>query len=333
MTVRRASGAQEWPQRTVKLVVGFGRRRRHRHRRRASSRIRCRKNSGSRSSSRTSRAPAARSRATRSPRADKDGYTLVMIGERPRHRRGDEQVAALRHAQSVRAGGAGRDRRPVIVAHPDFPAKQREGIGRAAKADPGKVTFASVGLGSTQHFTGELFRQMANVDMLHVPFRGSPAAITAVLGKQVDVLFETVPAVLGQVQSGELKALAVTGSERFPAVPDVPTGIEFGVLPRLRNHHLVRRRWRRTGRPPRSSPSSTRRSTRRWRPRRAGAPDQGGRGREGLQPAGFRPRTWRANSPAGTRCASWPASRSSSGAGTAARSPRGFQRVDLQCSR
>jgi len=64
-----------------------------------------------------------------------------------------------------------------------------------------------------------------------VPFRTSPEAITALLGKQVDVVFETVSAVLGQVQSGQLKALAVTGRERFPAVPDVPAAIESGVLP------------------------------------------------------------------------------------------------------
>jgi tripartite-type tricarboxylate transporter receptor subunit TctC len=67
--------------------------------------------------------------------------------------------------------------------------------------------------------------------MLHVPFRTSPEAIAAVLGRQVDILFDTVSAVLGQVQSGQLKALAVTGKDRFPAVPDVPAAIESGVLP------------------------------------------------------------------------------------------------------
>ena len=67
--------------------------------------------------------------------------------------------------------------------------------------------------------------------MLHVPFRTSPEAINAVVGKQADVLFDTISAVLGQVQSGQLKALAVTGKDRFPAVPDVPAAIESGVLP------------------------------------------------------------------------------------------------------
>ena len=119
----------------------------------------------------------------------------------------------------------------VIVANAKFPAGDVNSLIARAKAEPGKITFASVGLGSTQHFSGELFKQMAGVDLLHVPFRGSPAAVTAVLGGQVDVLFETVQAVLGQVQSGELKALAVTGRERFPDFPNVPTVIESGSLP------------------------------------------------------------------------------------------------------
>ena len=101
----------------------------------------------------------------------------------------------------------------------------------AAKANPGQIKFASPGFGATQHFTGELFRQTADINILHVPFRTSPEAISAVLGKQVDVLFDTISAVLGQVQSGQFKALAVTGKDRFPAVPDVPAAIESGVLP------------------------------------------------------------------------------------------------------
>ena len=73
--------------------------------------------------------------------------------------------------------------------------------------------------------------QTAGVKIVHVPFRNSPEAISSVLGRQVDVLFDTISALIGQVQSGELKALAVTGKGRFPAVPDVPTVIESGVVP------------------------------------------------------------------------------------------------------
>jgi tripartite-type tricarboxylate transporter receptor subunit TctC len=119
----------------------------------------------------------------------------------------------------------------IIVTRPDFPVSNVKELVAAAKADPGKLSFASPGFGATQHFTSELFTQTADIKVLHVPFRTSPEAFAALLGKQVDVLIDTISAVLGQVQSGQVKALAVTGKDRFPAVPDVPAAIESGVLP------------------------------------------------------------------------------------------------------
>jgi tripartite-type tricarboxylate transporter receptor subunit TctC len=164
-------------------------------------------------------------------RADKDGYTLgimtagqIIAAVMNKSLRYDT-LTAFDPISLVATAGL------IIVARPDFPANDAKELVMAAKANPGKIAFASPGFGATQHFTGELFKQIAHVDMLHVPFRTSPEAISAVLGKQVDVLFDTVSAVLGQVQSGQLKALAVTGKDRFPAVPDVPAAIESGVLP------------------------------------------------------------------------------------------------------
>jgi tripartite-type tricarboxylate transporter receptor subunit TctC len=119
----------------------------------------------------------------------------------------------------------------MMVTRPDFPANNVKELVALAKADPGKIVFASPGFAATQHFAGELFKQIAGVNLLHVPYRSSPEAVGAVLGKQVDVLFDTVSALIGQVQSGSLKALAVTGKNRFPAVPDVPAAIESGILP------------------------------------------------------------------------------------------------------
>jgi tripartite-type tricarboxylate transporter receptor subunit TctC len=119
----------------------------------------------------------------------------------------------------------------LIVTRPDFPANNVKELVAAAKADPGKIVFASPGFAATQHFAGEMFKQIAGVNLLHVPFRTTPEAINAVLGKHADVLFDTVSALLGQVQSGSLKALAVTGRDRFPAVPNVPAAIESSVLP------------------------------------------------------------------------------------------------------
>jgi tripartite-type tricarboxylate transporter receptor subunit TctC len=119
----------------------------------------------------------------------------------------------------------------LIVARPDFPAADVKGLVAAAKANPDKFVFASAGFGATQHLAAELFMQSAGIRMLHVPFRSSPEAIAAVAGRQVDVLFDTVSALIGQVHGGQLKALAVTGKDRFPAVPDVPTAIESGMVP------------------------------------------------------------------------------------------------------
>jgi tripartite-type tricarboxylate transporter receptor subunit TctC len=164
-------------------------------------------------------------------RADKDGYTLgimtagqIIAAVMNKSLRYDALGSFDPVAQVATAG-------LIIVTRPDFPANDVKGLIAAAKANPGKISFASPGFGATQHFTGELFRQTAGVNILHVPFRTSPEAISAVLGKQVDVLFDTISAVLGQVQSGQLKALAVTGKDRFPAVPDVPAAIESGLLP------------------------------------------------------------------------------------------------------
>jgi tripartite-type tricarboxylate transporter receptor subunit TctC len=163
--------------------------------------------------------------------ADKDGYTLgimtagqIIAAVMNKSLRYDTLTAFDPVAQVATAS-------LIIVTRPDFPANNVKDLIAAARAKPGNIAFASPGFGATQHFTGELFKQVAGVDMLHVPFRSSPEAISALLGGQVDVLFDTVSAVLGQVQSGQLKALAVTGKERFPAVPTVPAAIESGVLP------------------------------------------------------------------------------------------------------
>jgi tripartite-type tricarboxylate transporter receptor subunit TctC len=119
----------------------------------------------------------------------------------------------------------------MIVVRPDFPANDVKELIAVAKKEPGKILFASPGFGATQHFAGEMFKQTAGVELLHVPFKTTPEAINAVLGKHADVLFDTVSAVIGQVQGGQLKALAVTGKDRFPAVPNVPAVVESGVMP------------------------------------------------------------------------------------------------------
>ena len=117
----------------------------------------------------------------------------------------------------------------IAVVHPDFPAKNLQELIGVLKASPGKYNFASPGVGTTQHFAGELFGQMAGVQMTHIPFRGTPAAVAALLGKQVDVVIELIQPVLGHVQSGQLRAIGVTSPQRFFSVPDVPTFGESGL--------------------------------------------------------------------------------------------------------
>ena len=117
----------------------------------------------------------------------------------------------------------------VLVTRKDFPATNVKELIAAAKAQPGKLNFASVGNGTTQHFSGELFRQLAGVDVKHIPYRSSPAAITGLLAGEVDFTFELVQAVLGQIRAGELKPLAVTSPTHDPALPELPTVAESGL--------------------------------------------------------------------------------------------------------
>lgn len=117
----------------------------------------------------------------------------------------------------------------ALVTSPSFPPKTVKELVAAAKAEPGKFNFASVGAGTTQHFAGELFRVQAGIDIKHVPYRTTPAALTGLLSNDVHMTFELMPAVQGQVAAGKLRILAVTSPERFPAMPDVPTIAESGI--------------------------------------------------------------------------------------------------------
>lgn len=163
--------------------------------------------------------------------AAKDGYTIAnmsagqIIASAMTKQMKFDPVAAFDPISQVAEAGL------IVAVRPDYPAKSIKELIELAKAKPDEIVFASPGFGATQHLAAELFMQVAGIKMRHVPFRTSPDAITALLGKQVDVLFDTVTALIGQVESKELKALAVTGKERFPAVPDVPTVMESGVMP------------------------------------------------------------------------------------------------------
>jgi tripartite-type tricarboxylate transporter receptor subunit TctC len=111
----------------------------------------------------------------------------------------------------------------VMVVNPSVPAKTVAEFIAYAKSNPGKINMASAGVGGTIHLAGELFKSMAGIDMLHVPYRGSPAAISDLMTGRVQVMFDAVPSSLPHIRSGALRALAVTTLARSDVLPDVPT--------------------------------------------------------------------------------------------------------------
>ena len=117
----------------------------------------------------------------------------------------------------------------VIVVHPGVPAKTLQEFVAYAKANPGKINFASPGFGTSPHLLGELLKQRTGVEIVHVPYRGATPAIVDLVAGQVQMLFDNVRNVQAFIQDGRLRALAVTSERRSPEMPDLPTLAEAGV--------------------------------------------------------------------------------------------------------
>ncbi|MBL8310497.1 MAG: tripartite tricarboxylate transporter substrate binding protein [Burkholderiales bacterium] len=117
----------------------------------------------------------------------------------------------------------------VLVAAPPFPVNSVKELIDLSRKEGGKVTFASSGSGTSIHLSGELFKQLAGVQMAHVPYKGSSAALPDVMSGQVNVMFDNAPSVMPHIRGGKLKAIAVTSSTRTPALPNVPTIAEAGL--------------------------------------------------------------------------------------------------------
>src|SRR5262245_47743337 len=162
-------------------------------------------------------------------RAPKDGYTALIMSNA--HAVVAAMYKTLRYDpiadfQMVSMVGTAA---LVLVTAPNFPAKDLKEIIAQAKANPGKLNFGSPGVGTTQHFAAEYMKQLAGLDIQHVPYRSTPAALTGLIAGEVQLVIELVQTVQAQIQAGALRAIAVTSPQRFPAVPDIPTFAESGL--------------------------------------------------------------------------------------------------------
>jgi len=117
----------------------------------------------------------------------------------------------------------------VLVVHPSVPARTIPELIALAKGKPGEYTYASSGVGSTQHLAGALFAKLTDVQLNHIPYKGSGQAVVDLIGGQVNMNFDTMPPVLEHIKSGKLRALAISTPQRLSQLPDVPTFSEVGI--------------------------------------------------------------------------------------------------------
>ena len=118
----------------------------------------------------------------------------------------------------------------VLVVHPSVKANSMAELLALVRANPGTITYASSGNGTSIHMSGELFKHLTNTNIVHVPYKGSAPAVTDLLGGQVQMMFDNIPSALPHIKAGKLRALATTGAKRDPALPELPTIAETGVV-------------------------------------------------------------------------------------------------------
>jgi len=160
-------------------------------------------------------------------KAAPDGYTLTLIASsysaNPAvYKLNFDPIADITPIIQISAGPL------VVVSRPEFAAKTTKDLVALAKQKPGQINFASSGQGSLIHLATELFQTAAGVKMNHIPYKGTGPALTDTLGGQVDVFFSSIASAVPHIQSGKLRAIAVTSPKRVPALPDVPTVPESG---------------------------------------------------------------------------------------------------------
>ena len=160
-------------------------------------------------------------------RAAPDGYSLLLVAPANAINATLYDKLNFNFLRDI-APVAGIIRFPnVVVVHPSVPVKTIPELIAYAKANPGKLNMASSGNGSTIHMSGELFKMMTGVDLVHVPYRGGALALTDMIGGQVQVMFDNIPTSAEHVKSGKLRGLAVTSTARSDVLPELPTVAEF----------------------------------------------------------------------------------------------------------
>jgi tripartite-type tricarboxylate transporter receptor subunit TctC len=160
-------------------------------------------------------------------RSAPDGYTLLVVGANNAINASLYDKLSFNVVRDL-VPVAGIYRVPqVMEVNPSFPARTVPEFIAYAKANPGKINFASAGSGSVAHVTGEFFKMMAGIEMQHVPYRGAAPALTDLIGGQVHVMFDNLPSSIEHIKSGRLRPLGVCSLKRLDALPDVPTVAEF----------------------------------------------------------------------------------------------------------
>ncbi|MGZ5697439.1 MAG: tripartite tricarboxylate transporter substrate binding protein [Usitatibacter sp.] len=152
--------------------------------------------------------------------SEPDGYTLLMSSTASLT---EKNVASFAPVTLVSASPY------VIVASPKVPARDVRELIEYARKNPGKLSFGSSGTGAASHLSAELFKSLAGIDMLHVPYKGTGQAVTDLLAGQIDLMFAPAQTVMPHVQAGKLRAYAVTSAKRFSILPDLPTVAESGL--------------------------------------------------------------------------------------------------------
>jgi tripartite-type tricarboxylate transporter receptor subunit TctC len=162
-------------------------------------------------------------------KAPADGYTLLMVSASHVINPSLQKKLPYDTIKDFAAISMVADVPTVLVVHPSVPAKTLKELIAYAKANPGKLNYASAGKGTVGHLAAELLKSMAEIKMVHVPYKGAGPAMTDILGGHVQMIFSSMPAAMPHIQSGMLRSIVMTGAKRSAAAPNIPTMAEAGL--------------------------------------------------------------------------------------------------------